>query len=154
MHLVRAVVVALLLVAPVSAQEPVNPVLDALSYGTALVNPTIAAVQAIRSDHRWCKLGQLALSEAIGNTSTLTIKHFDHSPRPCRGCADDGNPSGHTMNSAIGMSSTGWAVGASFVWGTGALRHESNEHTWRQIALGGFIGILSDLAGHFLKCGA
>lgn len=153
MDLLKTLLVVVLLVVPVRAQEPVNPVLDKLSYATAFVNPAVAGWKAVRSEHPKCKLARLAIAEAVGNTSTLLVKHYVPSPRPCLGCPADGLPSGHTMNSAIGNSSE-WALGASFVWGTGALRHESKRHTWKQVALGAFIGVMSDQAGQLLKCGA
>ena len=44
------------------AQEPVSTIPDAVSWGTAFVNPAIAAAQAWKSERRGCRLGQLAIS--------------------------------------------------------------------------------------------
>lgn len=138
------------LLVPVHAQEPVKPWADVTSYGTAMVNPAVAAVEAWRSNDRACRFGRLALSEAIGNGVALTLKHFIVSPRPCLGCAPDGFPSGHTANSAIGMFSSRWGFTATIA--TGVLRHEANRHTWKQIAAGAALGVGAEAAGHLIKC--
>jgi len=148
---VLALIVALW-AAPVFAQEPVNTIPDKLSYATAAVNPTIAAIKALQSEHKGCQLGRLALSEGIGNVTTIVIKALVHSPRPCLGCAADGMPSGHTMNSFIGASASGWAIGASFGIATGGLRMTAHRHTFAQVAAGAAIGIGSDVAGRLIHC--
>lgn len=134
----------------VHAQAPVQPWADVSSYPTAMVNPATAAIEAWRSNDRACRFGRLALSEAIGNGVALTLKHFIVSPRPCLGCVPDGMPSGHTMNSAIGMFSSRWGFTATIA--TGVLRHEANRHTWKQIAAGAALGVGAETAGLLLKC--
>ena len=143
------VTLVLLLASPARAQEPVEKWADYTSWATALANPTIAAVQAARSSDPKCRLGQLALSEAIGNGATLALKHLIVSPRPCVGCAPDGMPSGHTMNSAIGVSSR-WQVGLFFTLGTAELRTAANRHTPAQVAAGAALGFVAEWAGHRL----
>ncbi len=133
------------------AQEPVKPWADVSSWGTAMVNPGVAAVEAWRSPSRGCRLGRLALSEAIGNGITLIAKRSFDSPRPCLGCAPDGFPSGHTMQSSLGMFSSRWGFTATIA--TGFLRHEANRHTWRQVVAGAAIGIGSEAAGRLIRCG-
>ncbi len=151
----HAVYVALLIVAlagPVAAQEPVNKAADYASWGTALANPTIAAVKAARGPDPWCHLGQLGLSEVIGNSASMTLKHFIVSPRPCLGCAPDGMPSGHTMNSAIGVSSN-WRIGLFFTLGTASLRQEAHRHTPLQVLMGAALGGGAEWAGQkMLRC--
>jgi len=117
----------------VHAQEPVKPWADVTSWGTSFVNP-----------------GRLALSEAIGNGVALAMKHFIVSPRPCLGCNAMGMPSGHTMQSSIGMFSSRWGFTATIA--TGVLRHEANRHTWQQIAAGAAIGVGAEAAGRLIKC--
>jgi membrane-associated phospholipid phosphatase len=152
------VVLALLFCAPiVHAQPPpdTRPPTQAwanwASYGSAVVNPTVAAIEAWRSPQRKCRLGQLAISEAVGNGTSMLLKHFIVSPRPCLGCASDGMPSGHTMNSTIGFSSS-WRLGVGFVWGTAVLRKEAHRHTPWQVAAGAALGIGAEAAGHLLRC--
>lgn len=154
------VLMFLLISSSAGAQQlPVRAWSDWSSYGTAVGNPGAAAVAAYRSEHPACNLGRLALSEGIGNGLTLAAKHSFASPRPCLGCAPDGMPSGHTMNSAIG-SWTAWGHGwkgkllsAGLVASTGFLRHDANRHTWRQIAAGALIGFGSEAAGQLIPCG-
>ncbi len=98
-------------IGPLYAQQPVEKWADWSSYPTAVVNPASAAVEAWRSEHRSCRLARLAISEGAGNGITLWAKKSYDSPRPCLGCAPDGMPSGHTMNSVIGSGSA---------WGTEA----------------------------------
>jgi membrane-associated phospholipid phosphatase len=129
----------------------VEPVPDWASYATAAVNPTVAAVQAFRSEHRWCRLGQLGLSELVVNGSTLTLKHFIRSARPCLGCPPDGFPSGHTANSVIGISS-GWQVGMTFPVSTAGLRMAAHRHTPMQVLTGALLGAGSEYVGHLLRC--
>lgn len=129
----------------------VQPVPDVLSYGTAAANPTMAAIQAWQAPDRKCAFERLALSEAIGNGVSLTLKHFIVSPRPCLGCAPDGFPSGHAMNSAIGFSNN-WQVGLSMTLGTAALRVDANRHTKWQVLAGAAIGIGAEAAGRLVKC--
>lgn len=149
----KALLIALLLIAaPVSAQQPVQPWADGVSYGTAMINPSIAAVQAWRSPHRGCKLGQLAISEGVGNVAALTLKHFVISARPCVGCLSDGWPSGHSMNAAIGYSSWNPGIGLSFGLLTGGLRHQANRHYWNQIGAGLALGVGAEAVGHLLRC--
>lgn len=132
------------------AQQPVQKFPDVVSYGTALINPTVAMVDAWRSPSRGCHFARLALSEAVGNGIALTMKHFIVSPRPCLGCAPDGMPSGHTMNSAMGIFSSQWGFTATIA--TGVLRHEAKRHTWQQIAMGAAVGVGSEAAGRLIKC--
>lgn len=147
----KTLLIVLLFAAPVSAQVPVSPAPDWVSYGTAAVNPTIAAIEAWRSPSRACRFGQLAISEAVGNVAALTLKHFIVSPRPCIGCQPDGMPSGHTMNSTIGFSSH-WKVGVVFTVATAELRTDAHRHTPWQVAAGAALGIGAEAAGHLLKC--
>jgi membrane-associated phospholipid phosphatase len=143
-------VVVLLVATSASAQE-VRRLPDAVSWGTAAVNPTMAVVQALRSDTPTCRLLQLAISESVGNGLTLTLKHFIRSPRPCVGCPPDGFPSGHTMNATIGLS---WNVrlGSGFAGGTGALRIAARRHTPWQVAGGLGLGLLAEGIGHLKHC--
>ena len=157
-QLIPAVVLALLCFAPVvqaqpppDTRPPVQPLADWASYGTAIVNPAVAAIQAWRSPRRGCRLGQLAISEAVGNGTALLLKRLIVSPRPCLGCASDGFPSGHTLNSTIGFSSS-WRVGVGFAWSTAALRATAHRHTARQVAAGALLGIGAEAAGHLLTC--
>lgn len=142
----------LFLAAPVSAQVPVQPVPDVLSYGTAAVNPSIAVYKALRSSDRWCELSRLGVSELIGNGVALTVKRYVHSERPCLGCAPDGMPSGHSMNGAIGaFSSGGWGI--AFALPTPFLRVEAHRHTKKQAVLGTLLGLGADALGHLIvKC--
>jgi membrane-associated phospholipid phosphatase len=132
---------------------PVEPWSDALSYGTAVVNPSIAAWKAWHSNSRGCKLFQLAIAELTGNGTSLTIKHFTNSPRPCFLCQPDGMPSGHTMNAAIGQIESGFAIGYTFSWGTGILRTTAHRHTPTQVVAGWLIGAGADALGHLKHCG-
>jgi len=147
---VRVLLVLLLLAAPVHAQEPVVRWADWASWGTAAANPTIAVVRAARSESPKCRLAQLALSEAVGNGATFAVKHLVASPRPCLGCAPDGMPSGHTMNSTIGY--TGWRYGMAFSFATGQLRQDAHRHTLPQVLAGLGIGIGAEFAGRLVKC--
>jgi len=153
----RVAVGLLLLLWPrvVFAQAPVVQWADWVSYGTAAVNPAIGVVSAWRSDQRWCRLGQIGISELVGNGSTLAIKHFVRSARPCLDCPADGMPSGHSMNSVIGVSQydLGLRLGWTFSWGTQQLRGEAHRHTKTQRAAGLLIGAGAEFAGHLLKCG-
>lgn len=147
-------VLALLLLfsCAVAAQGlPVVPWADNTSYATAAINPIWGVVEAWRSSERSCHLAQLGLSEAIGNGLALTLKQSISSPRPCLGCAPDGFPSGHTMNSFIGFSSH-WQYGIAFGLSTAALRVHANRHTWTQVAAGTAIGIGADYAGRLVHC--
>ncbi len=153
--------------APASAeaqQLPVNQWADWSSYGTAVANPANAAIRAIR-DHHWCELGRLGIQEGIGNGVTLGLKNVAYglpaAVRPCAGCAPDGWPSGHTMNSGIGADAArwgfadrwkDWAVSAGLVFLTGLLRHEANRHYWSQIGVGAAIAAGADAAGYLLHC--
>ncbi len=140
------------LVVPGGAQEPVRSLPDKVSYGTALINPAIAAYRAARSAHPWCELGRLGLSEAIGNVSVFALQRFVVSPRPCLGCGRNGLPSGHAMNSVIGISST-WRFGIYFSVATAHLRSVSNQHTKTQAALGLLLGAGAEVAGQkLLRC--
>lgn len=146
-----SILAVLLLAAPAAAQVPVAPIADWASYGTAIVNPTLAAVDAWRSPARTCRFGQLAISELVGNGVALTLKHFVVSPRPCLGCVADGMPSGHTMNSTIGFSSR-WKVGVIFSLATAELRTDAHRHTPWQVAAGAALGVGAEAAGHLLHC--
>lgn len=150
MRFLICLTVCLSLPLTVQAQEPVKPWADMSSYPTAIVNPGWAVVEAWRSDDRACRFGRLALSEAFGNGIALALKHFIVSPRPCLGCAPDGMPSGHTMNSAIGIFDSRWGFTATIA--TGVLRHEANRHTWPQIAAGAALGVGAEAAGRLVKC--
>lgn len=157
--------ILLLLPATVSAQAlPVVKWADYASYGTALANPTNAAIQAVR-DRKWCELGRLGIQEGVGNGVTLGLKHaFYGEPtavRPCAGCVPDGEPSGHTMNAGIGADAARWGfkdrwknvmVGAGFTLLTGFLRHEANRHYWHQILAGAGVAVGADLSGYLLRC--
>ena len=140
----------LLLSGTAQAQEPVSHWPDAVSWGTALTNPTLAAVDALRSEQKGCRLGRLALSEGIVNGVGLTLKHFIVSPRPCIGCAPDGFPSGHSANSMVG--SFGWRYGIVFGASTASLRLEANRHTPKQVAAGLLLGAAGEFAGRLIKC--
>ncbi len=137
---------------PPDTRPPVEPIADWASYATAFANPAIAAVDAWRSEHRWCKLGQLGISELTGNLSVFALKHFIVSPRPCLGCAADGDPSGHSMNAMVGFTAHNWGIGLSFGLATGGLRYEAHRHFRSQIAKGLLLGALAEGAGHLLKC--
>jgi membrane-associated phospholipid phosphatase len=150
----KLLLLALLLLPEIASCQtlpPVEPWADRLSWGTAFVNPTVAAIEAWRSPRRGCRLGQLAISEAVGNGIAIGLKHFVVSPRPCLGCGHDGMPSGHTMNSVIGFSSS-WRVGVGFAWSTAVLRTTAHEHTAGQVAWGAVLGIGAEAAGHVLRC--
>jgi membrane-associated phospholipid phosphatase len=155
-RLVRVIAGAALVVlaarsASAQVPVPVAPWADWASYGTALVNPVTAAVSALTSHDKVCRLGQLGISELVGNVATLTLKRLIVSPRPCLGCAPDGMPSGHTMNSTIGFSSR-WKVGVLFSVGTAELRADAHRHTPWQVAAGAAIGVGAEAAGHLLRC--
>jgi len=144
----------LLFAAAASAQtlpmQPVQPAWDWASYGTAAVNPGVAAYKAIRHKD-WCKLGQLGISELIGNTVTIVVKRHVESPRPCFMCPPDGMPSGHSMNGAIGAwANGGW--GYAFTVVTPFMRYEARRHTKKQAVFGTLLGVGSDAAGHLLRC--
>jgi hypothetical protein len=147
------ILVALVGFAPVVQAQPppVTPWADWASYGTVVVSPTVAAIQAWRSPQRKCRLGQLAISEAVGNGAALVLKRLIVSPRPCLDCGSDGFPSGHTMNAVLGFSSS-WRVSVGFAWSTAALRTTAHRHTARQVAAGALLGIGAEAAGHLLKC--
>jgi membrane-associated phospholipid phosphatase len=151
MKAVGACAFALALAAPAAAQVPISPAPDVLSYATAVINPALGVVDALRAADRGCRLARLALSEGIGNGLALTLKHFIVSPRPCLGCLPDGMPSGHTMNSVIGVSSH-WQLGVAFTLETGALRQAAHRHTLPQVLAGAGIGVLSESVGHLLRC--
>lgn len=142
------------LATPTYAQGlPVVKWADWAGYGTAVVNPSIAVYQAFKSDSPKCRLGQLLISEAIGNGTALTVKHFVHSERPCFNCLADGMPSGHSMNGAIGAFSSGWGI--AFALPTPFLRVAAHRHTRTQVVAGTLLGLAADWSGqHLLKCGA
>jgi membrane-associated phospholipid phosphatase len=146
---VKTLALLLVLVPSVAIGQAVRPVPDVASYATAAVNPTAAVLEAWRAPSRACAFERLALSEAIGNGVTLTVKHFVTSPRPCLGCAPDGMPSGHTMNSAIGFS---WRYGFAFTVGTAALRVAAHRHTPKQVFVGMVIGLGAEAAGRLVRC--
>ncbi len=131
--------------------QAVNRLPDAISWGTAFTNPTLAIVDAIRGPQTKCHLARLALSEAVGNGLTIGLKHLIVSPRPCVGCGVDGFPSGHTMNSTIGFSRD-WRVGLSFTLGTAILRHEAHRHTSQQVLAGALVGIGAESIGRLVPC--
>jgi hypothetical protein len=137
---------------PPDLRPPVEPIADWASYPTAFANAAIAAVEAWRSEHRGCKLGQLAISEAVGNLAVFTLKHFIVSPRPGFGLPPDGQPSGHSMNSVLGYRAWNPGIGLSFTFATGGLRHQANRHEWDQILWGWLLGFGADAAGLLLRC--
>lgn len=141
-----ALVCFLLVSTAAVAQQPVVKWADVASYGTAAVNPTVAAVEAARGPDKWCHLGQLGISELLLNTTVLTMKHFIVSPRPCIGCGVDGMPSGHFANSLIGNS---WnrSLGFTVSFATADLRYEAHRHTKTQLLVGGLLGAGADWAG-------
>lgn len=143
-------VVALVVAAPAAAQVAVAPIPDAISYGTAAANPTRVVVDVLRSDGdtpaKACRLAQLAVSEAIGNAVAIALKAIVVAPRPCAGCAPDGMPSGHTLNSAIGLQAGGPRA-IAFVVATGALRIAAHRHTPTQVVAGAAAGLVADRLG-------
>lgn len=149
----KLLLLCLLIGAPVQAQT-VRKLPDVVSWGTAAVNPTIAAIDAWNSPDRACRLKKLIILEGLGNGLSLTLKHLIASPRPCVGCPPDGFPSGHTMNSAIGLSRNWYVGGAIAIGATGILRSPvaANRHTWKQVAAGAGIGLGVNAAGLLLKC--
>jgi hypothetical protein len=156
-HWFMSLFLALLLISPLSAQEPVRPVPDAISWGTAAAGPAIAVVRAIRGDDTKCELARLAVGAGIVNGTGLLLQHFVHSPRPC--CAGNGLPSLHVANSSVGLLATpgGWRLGLSvgLILGTAAGRVEANRHTKAQAwGWGPLVGVGGDVASHFLvRCG-
>ncbi len=153
----RAVAIALCLSVSLGAQEAVQRVPDAISWGTAAAGPAIAVVRAIRGDDTRCELERLAVSAALVNGVGLILQRAVHSPRPC--CPGNGLPSLHTANSAIGTMATpgGWQLGLSvgLVFGTATGRVAANRHTKQQAFLWGpLVGLGGDLVSHFLvRCG-
>lgn len=138
--------------APAAAQPvPVQPWADWASYGTAIVNPAVAAITAWRAPDRGCRFAQLAISEAVGNGLALALQHTIASPRPCLGCPSTGMPSAHAMNSTIGVSA-GWRVGMTFPVSTAGLRLEAHRHTPWQVVAGVALGLGAEAAGHLLPC--
>lgn len=137
------------------AQEAVRPVPDVVSYGTAAINPSIALWKALHSSDKLCQLSRLGVAEIVGNGATLTIKRlrFGHpdAERPCAGCTPDGDPSGHSMNGAIGAFSSGWGI--SFALPTPWLRVEANRHTKTQAVKGTLLGLGAEAFSHLIvKC--
>jgi membrane-associated phospholipid phosphatase len=161
-----ALVACLLCPAPCQAQAlPVVQWADWASYGTAAANPVSAAAEAWRGPGRACHLARLAIQEGIGNGVTLGLKHVAYglpaAVRPCEGCPPDGWPSGHTMNSALGLGAARWGfarawpnylLSAGLVVATGLLRHEAHRHTWPQVLAGAGIGLAADASGYLLRC--
>lgn len=145
---ISIVAVLLLSASPLYAQQPVTKWADWSSYGTAAVNPALAAWDA---RHDRCKLARLAVQESIGNGLTLALKHRIVSVRPCVGCAPDGFPSGHTMNSLIGFSRN-WKVGLAFGLATAELRNEANRHTPWQILAGAGVAVAAEASGYLIRC--
>ena len=151
--------ILLVLATPLSAQVPVEPIADAASWATSLVNPTAAAIRAIRSPDPKCALSRLLVAEGIGNATVLTLKHFLVSPRPCLGCDTHGWPSGHSMNSVIGAAS-GWRVDIGFgvslgaAVGTAGLRVGAHRHTPAQVVAGLLLGAgVEALSYGLVRCG-
>lgn len=147
---------------PTQDKEPVVKWADWTSYGTAFVNPAIAVYEAYKSDTPKCRFLRLGVGEGIGNGATLLIKHFVHSERPCLGCPPDGMPSGHTMNSWIGIDAPGSASGYGIRLGIGiamgvstaGLRVVANRHTPKQVLAGTLLGIGVETASRALvSCG-
>jgi hypothetical protein len=148
---VAVVILLLMLPKPSFAQVPVNPWADAASTVTAAVNPTLSILDAWRSDHRACRLGQLAISEAVANAAALTLQHFIVSARPCLGCDRHGMPSEHVAASAPGLLRDP-GVGLMFTFATASLRVAAHRHTWPQVVAGAGIGIAADYSGRLLRC--
>jgi len=151
------------LAGPVRAQTAVEPVPDAISWATALANPTIAAVQAFRADDRLCRFGQLGISGGITTTVGLLAQHYIRSPRPCvgsPGCSGNGGPSMHAAISELGISRgfhSGWGVtlSVSLAVGTAGERVDAERHTPKQVAAGLLLGGLAEWAGRaLLRCEA
>jgi len=143
----RTIALVLLLSAPLCAQD-VRPVPDALSWGTAAVNPTVGLVRAFQSEDRACHLKRLAVSGGIASTGILLQRVID-SPRPC--CAGNGMPSLHAAFGSVG-SSWSWGFGASFAVGTGGLRVAANRHTRGQAWAGVLLGMGGELASQLIRC--
>ena len=157
----KVIVAVLLLSVSLAAQEPVRPVPDIISWGTALTNPTIAAVQAFRSEDRLCRFGQLGISGGITTTVGLLAQHYLHSPRPCvgsPGCSGNGDPSMHAAIGVLGLSrgfqsGLGLTFSISLAVGTAAGRVDARRHDPKQAAFGLVLGGLSELAGRtLLRC--
>lgn len=133
---------------PALAQQPVTRWADWSSYGTAAVNPTLAAWDA---RHSRCKLARLALSEGISNGLALAMKRVVVSARPCAGCVPDGTPSNHTANSLVGFSRN-WRVGLAFGLATAELRVTANRHTWQQVLAGAGVAVAAEASGYLIRC--
>jgi hypothetical protein len=147
---IKALVLVCLLSTPMYAQEPVVGWADAISWGTAAVNPTMALVDALRSDDKACHMWQLVISAGIANSAAFSLQHFVMSPRPC--CRGNGWPSAHAANAGVG-SSWNWRVSWAFAYATAEERERARRHTWGQALSGAALGMLSELAGQkLLRC--
>lgn len=146
------------LAGPVRAQTAVAPVPDWASYATAAANPSIAVWHAVRSDDRWCQLGQLGVSALVTTGVGLTAQHFIVSPRPCvgsPGCSGNGGPSMHAAIGVLGISKgfrsgLGVTVSVTLAVGTAGARVDAERHTVTQAAAGVALGALAEWAGHAL----
>jgi membrane-associated phospholipid phosphatase len=110
--------------------------LNWISYGTAAYNPVASLVH----DHSKCNIAHLLVAESVGNSITLLMKNTINSPRP-NNSGNDGMPSGHSMNSAIGINS-GFGLAMSVT--TAELRLKSHYHTPKQVMVGLAIGFLAN----------
>ncbi len=154
----RQIQAALVLIAlrggVLAAQEPVARVPDVASWVTAGANATGAVVDAIRSDDATCRLGQLAISEAIGMGAAFTLQHFIISARPCLGCAPNGMPSAHVTQSLIGSTASArgltWGFSLGMALGTAEGRDRAHRHTRAQQVAGFALGSLAEWTGQRL----
>ncbi len=157
-HLIFVVVVLAIWQASLaSAQEPVARVPDVASWITAGANAAGAIVEATRSDDAKCRLGQLAVSEAIGLGVAFTLQHVVISARPCLGCAPNGMPSAHVTQSLLGSTASAkgltWGFSIGMAVGTAEGRDRAHRHTRTQQAAGFALGSLAEWGGHQLvKC--
>ncbi len=134
------------------AQAPVSRVPDVVSWATAGANATVAITEAIRSDETKCRLGQLAVSEAIGMGAAFTLQHFIISARPCLGCAPNGMPSAHVTQSLLGSTASArgltWGFSLGMALGTAEGRDRAHRHTRAQQVAGFALGSVAEWAGH------
>ncbi len=156
-HAQAALVLVALSGASVTAQEPVARVPDVASWITAGANTAGAIVEATRSDDAKCRLGQLAVSEAIGLGVAFTLQHVVISARPCLGCAPNGMPSAHVTQSLLGSTASAkgltWGFSIGMAIGTAEGRDRAHRHTRAQQAAGFALGSLAEWGGHrIIRC--
>lgn len=154
------VIVALLLTCrPLAAQEPVNEAADIIRWGTAVANPLLGAVRAIRSDDPGCRLSQEMISLGIGLGGALVLQHLIVSPRPCLGCPPNGQPSAHSAASVAGALSgwrhdIGFGFSVTMAVGTAGLSVASKRHTRAQAIAGLALGVAGEAVSHWVvHCG-